>query len=526
MSDILIIGAGHNGLVAAYYLARAGFKPTVLERRPAVGGAAITEEIAPGHRVPALAHATGPLRESIVRDMDLAKRVEFLRADPRLVALDPDGPALVFYGDVRRTAEAIRSRSEADADRYPDFCETLQRLSGFLAPMLTRRPPSIDELSTGALWDLLKTGRQFRRLGRADAYRLLRWMPMAAADLVGEWFTSDLLQAAVAARGVFGTAAGPWSGGTGAVLLMHAAMDPVPGGSSVTVKGGPGALTRAMADEAEAAGATIRLGAPVTQITVQDGRTAGVLLADGSEIPARAVISSADPRRTFLELVDPLELEPGFLQRLRNYRSHGTLAKVNLILGALPEFRGVAGPDDLHGRIHVGPDLDYLERAFDASKYGELSPDPMLDVAIPSLADPSLCPPGRHVMSVYVQFAPYKLARNGDWTALRDSVGTTVLRTLEHYAPGIGSLIEDGQILTPLDLEAQYGLTGGHIMHGELSLDQLWMMRPVLGWAHYRSPIEGLFLCGAGTHPGGGLTGASGRNAARAVVGALNKRAL
>lgn len=524
MSDILIIGAGHNGLVAAYYLARAGLRPTVLERRSAVGGAAVTEEIAPGHRVPTLAHATGPLRESIVRDMDLAKRVEFIRPDPRLVALDPGGPALVFYGDPRRTADAIRPRSEADAARYPEFCGTLERLSGFLAPILSRMPPSIDELSTGAVWELLKTGRHFRRLGRADAYRLLRWMPMPAADLVGEWFTSELLQAAVAARGVFGTAAGPWSGGTGAVLLMHAAMDPAPGGSSVTVKGGPGALTRAMAEEAEAAGATIRVDAPVAQVIVEGGRTTGVRLADGSEIPARAVISSADPRRTFLDLVDPLELEPGFLQRIRNYRSHGTLAKVNLVLGGLPDFRGVVDPDDLRGRIHVGPDLDYLERAFDASKYGELSPDPMLDIAIPSLADPSLCPPGRHVMSVYVQFAPYRLARNGDWAQLRDAVGTSVVRTLEHYAPGIGSLIEDGQILTPLDLEEQYGLTGGHIMHGELSLDQSFMMRPVLGSAHYRSPVEGLFLCGAGTHPGGGITGASGRNAARAVVEALGRR--
>ena len=344
---------------------------------------------------------------------------------------------------------------------------------------------------------------------------------MAVADLVAEWFATDLLQAAVAARGIFGTAAGPWSAGTGAVLLLNAAIDPVPGGSTITVKGGPGALAKALADAAREAGATIRTDAAVSQIVVRDGRTAGVVLADGSEVPARSVVSSADPHRTLLELVDPVELDPTFLQRIRNYRMPGTVAKVNLTLGALPQFVGVANPADLHGRIHIGPSIDYLERAFDASKYGEISAEPYLDVTIPSLADPSLCPPGRHVMSIYVQFAPYTLLGNADWHTVRDQLATTVLRTLERYSPGIWNVIEHRQVLTPVDLEERYGLTRGHIFHGEPALDQLFTMRPVLGWAQYRTPIEGLFLCGAGTHPGGGITGAPGKNAAREIIKAL-----
>ena len=522
MPPPLIIGAGHNGLVAAFYLARAGLKPVVLEARSVVGGAAVTEEIAPGHRCPTLAHSIGPMRPSIVADMQLARRVEFLRPDPRLLALSSNGRPLVLSTDVARSAESIRTHAAQDADRYPDFCATLDRLGAFLLPLLERTPPPLTTPAPGEIWELLKTGRRFRQLGRSDGFRLLRWMPMAVADLVGEWFTSDLLQAVVASRGIFGAAAGPWSGGTGTALLWNAAIDPVPGGSTVLVKGGPGALTAALADAARGAGATIRVGARVARVLVRDGKATGVVLDDGEEIPATAVISNADPRRTLLGLVDPVELDPGFIQRIRNYRMRGTVAKVNFTLASLPAFSGVANPGDLHGRIHIGPSLDYLEKAFDASKYGETSAEPYLDVTIPSLLDPSLCPPDRHVMSVYVQFAPYQLAGT-DWTASRDQLATTVVRTLERYAPGIWNAIEHRQVLTPVDLEENYGLTGGHIHHGEQSIDQLLSMRPTLGWAQYRTPIDGLFLCGAGTHPGGAITGLSGRNAARAIANALKR---
>ncbi len=522
MSRVVIIGAGHNGLTTAFYLAKAGVKPLVLERRSIVGGAAATEEIAPGFKCPSLAHAIGPLRPSIVRDMRLEQRgVEFVRPDPRLIALSSDGPPLIFASDERRTAESIRAFSSRDADRYGEFCAVLWRLARFLGPLLTTIPPSIDSPDRGDIWELLKTGRRFRALGKKDGFRLLRWGPMAVADLVREWFEIDLLQSAIAARGIFGTSQGPRSAGTAALLLLNGAVDPAPGGSSVMVKGGPGALTIAMADAAREAGADIRVDADVKRVVTNNGRISGVLFEDGREIAATAVISNADPKRTLLDLVDPIDLDPGFLTRIRNYRCRGTVAKINLALSSLPAFTGISSHAMLQGRLHIGPSLDYLERAFDASKYGEISEQPYLDVAIPTLVDPSLAPAGKHVLSVSVQFAPYKLAGGRDWESGRSELLSHVMQTLQRYAPGIEALVEHQQVLTPLDLERIYGLTGGHIYHGEPSLDQLFTMRPVLGWARYDTPITGLFLCGSGTHPSGGVTGGPGQNAARQILKAL-----
>ena len=289
------------------------------------------------------------------------------------------------------------------------------------------------------------------------------------------------------------------------------------------MRGGPGALTRAMADAAIEAGAEIRTGTPVAHVMVRDGRASGVVLDDGREISARAVVSCADPKRTFLGLVDPIDLDPGFLARLRNYRCPGVVAKVNLALSALPAFSGVRGPSDLIGRLQIAPGIDYLERAFDASKYGDISEDPYLDVTIPTLHDASLAPAGAHVMSVYMQFAPYSLAGGRAWADAADELGRIVLRTLARHAPGIEHLVVHQQVITPYDLESTYGLTGGHILHGEPSLDQLFTMRPVLGCAQYRAPIAGLYLCGAGTHPGGGIVAGSGQNAAREILRDLKK---
>ena len=520
MADTIIIGAGHNGLTTAFYLAKAGRKPLVLERRPIVGGCATSEELAPGYRSATLAHTLGPIRPAIARDMRLERRgVTFVYPDPRLVSVAPDGRALVFSTDPGRTSDAIRPFSTKDATRYPEFCATLGRIGAFLSDLLEMTPPSIDSPSAGEWWALLKTGRRFRALGKKESFALLRFAPMAVADLVAEWFETDLLQASVAARAIHGTAMGPWSAGTGAILLLAAAIDPVPGGSSVSAVGGPGAVTRAMADAAKEAGAEIRTGADVLRILVKDGAVTGVALADGTEIPATTVISGADPRRTFLTLVDPVELEPDFMTRIRNYRCPGTVAKLNFALNGLPAFRGIAGDaaSMLRGRLHVGPGIDYLERAFDASKYGETSPSPYLDIAFPSVVDPSMAPSGRHVMSVHMQYAPFK-RREGSWTGQDGALADIVLRTLEPYAPGITGLVEHRQVITPLDLEQVYGLTGGHIHHGELALDQLFTMRPTLGWADYRTPLTGLYLCGSGTHPGNGLTGASGQNAAREIL--------
>ena len=518
MLPVVIIGGGHNGLTAAYYLAKAGHKPLVIEGRPIVGGAAVTEEFAPGFRGPTLAHATGPLRESVVRDMGLRRSVEFVTPETRLVTLSADGRALVFSTDEARTTEAIRGFSAADAAKYPEFRETFARLGGFLSHILETTPPSLDGPAAGELWELLKVGRRFRALGKKDGFRLLRWMPMAVADLVAEYFAADPLQAAIAARGIFGTAQGPWSAGTGAVLMMNAAADPVPGGSSVFVKGGPGALTAAMADAARRAGAEIRTGTGVSHILARDGKATGVVLSDGTEITARAVISNVDPRQTFLRLVDPMDLDPTFLTRIRNYRMPGTTSKINLALGALPVFPAIPNPADLSGRVQIGYSVDYIEKAFDASKYGEIPAQPYLDVTFPTLHDPSLAPAGQHVMSIYVQYTPYKLTPGYRWSDRRSDLLGTVMRVLERYAPGIANLVAHHQVVTPADLEETFGLTGGHILHGEPSLDQLFTMRPVLGWAQYRTPLRDLYLCGAGTHPGGGVTAGPGQNAAREII--------
>jgi phytoene dehydrogenase-like protein len=494
-----------------------------LEARATPGGCVADEEFAPGFRAP-LANAIGPLRASVVRDMGLAGAVQFVHPDPRLVTLSPDGRSLALASDMSRTTEAIRAFSAKDAGSYPEFCRVLERMGGFLAPLLEMTPPDIDSPAAGEMWNLLKVGRRFRGLGKTDGFRLLRWGPMAAADLVAEWFESDLLQAAVAARGVFGTAQGPWSAGSGAVLLLNAAADPAPGGSSVTVKGGLAALAGAMADAARRAGAEIRTGARVARIIGREGRAAGVVLDNGEEIAARAVVSNADPRRTFLELVDPVELDPSFITKARNYRARGTVAKVHFALGGLPTFTGVPNPADLHGRILIAPGIDYLERAFDASKYGELPQQPYLEVTIPTLNDPALAPDGRHVMSVHVQFVPYALRSGMSWPSQRNRLAALVLDTLEPYAPGLQAMVQATQVITPLDLEQTYGLSGGQIYHGEPALDQLFTMRPILGWAQYSSPLENLFLCGSGTHPGGGITGGSGQNAAREIVKALKAR--
>ena len=515
-ADVIIIGAGHNGLTTAFYLAKAGLTPLVLEARPVAGGCVADEEFAPGFKAP-LANWIGPLRPSVIRDMSLARTVEFVQPDPRLVVLNESGRPLMLSSDVSRSAEAIRSFSAKDAERYPEFCRTLQRFGSFLSDLLEMTPPDIDSPAAVELWDLLKTGKKFRALGRQDSFRLLRWGPMAAADLVAEFFETDLLQAAVASRGVFGTAQGPWSAGTGAVLLLNAGFDAAPGGSSISVKGGLSALATGMAEAAQGAGATIRTSAPVAQILVRDGRAAGVLLADGTQIESRAVVSNADPKSTFLNLVDPVDLDPGFLQKVRNFRARGTVAKVHFALASLPSFAGVANPADLHGRLQIGPDVDYLERAFDASKYGEIPEAPYIDISIPSLSQPASAPAGKHVLSAHVQFVPRKLAGNRSWDTRRDALATCVAQTIERYAPGFAGAIEGAQVLTPEDLEHAYGLAGGHIYHGEPALDQLFTMRPILGYARYQTPIENLFLCGSGTHPGGGITGASGQNAAREI---------
>lgn len=533
--DVVILGAGHNGLVTAFYLARAGLKPLVLERRPVVGGAAATGEFHPGFKCSTLAHACGPILPAVSRDMQLARHgLVMLESPVRVFAPLPDGRGLLLHSNPAESANQISKFSKKDATHYVEFHKLLARYGDFLRHLLAMTPPAIAKPAGQDLLRLMNTARNLRRLGKKDMMRLLRWGPMAVADLVAEFFETEILRAVIAARGIFGGALGPWSAGSAALLLLRVAADAHPAGTAAFPRGGMGQLGESMAAAAKQSGAEIRCSADVERILVKNGAVAGVVLAGGEEIPAKTVISNADPRRTYLKLVDPVHLPPGFVVKMQHYRCQGTVAKVNLALDALPTFTAISGISSaaalalngstgaLAGRIHIGPEIDYLERAFDDSKYGEFSHQPYLDITIPSISDPALAPPEKHVMSIYVQFAPYHL-KDGDWSSRRDALADAVIKTLSTYAPDLPRRVLARQVVTPQDLEESYALTGGHPFHGELALDQLFATRPLLGWARYRSPIRGLYLCGSGTHPGTGLTGASGANAAREILKDLRR---
>jgi phytoene dehydrogenase-like protein len=445
-----------------------------------------------------------------------------LESEARLFSTSADGRGLVLWRDDRRAMESIAAFSHADADRYPQFGDAVNRLAGALGGLLDMTPPDIDRPGLRDITALLRTARRVRALGPRDIHRLLRWMPMAIADVAAEWFESEVLRAVIGARAVVGQAAGPWSAGTGAVFFLRAAADPHIAGSVVVPRGGPGALADAVAAAARAAGAEVRTGAEVARIDVKDGAATGVTLKSGEQIEVATVVSGVDPKGTLLRLVDTTHIGPDLRRRVRNIRSRGVTAKVNLALGALPRFTALAGLGSdatraLGGRILVAPEIDYVERAFDASKYGLVPDRPFLEATIPSLLDPGLAPAGKHVMSVLAQFVPYHL-RESDGAGLRDRVADLVVKTLAERAPDLPGLVEHRQVITPRDLEEEWGLSEGHIFQGEEALDQIFTMRPILGFARYRSPIRGLYWCGAGTHPGGGLTGANGRNAAQAIL--------
>ena len=485
--DVVIIGGGHNGLVAACYLAKGGLKTLVLERREVVGGGAELDQ------------ATGPFSAQVVADLGL--KLAVVTPKVRVLTLSDDDRSLCIYNnDVGATVSEIEKFSAKDAKSYPEFVESFRRIGQVLAPLLAMTPPSIDQPSKGDVWQLGKIGLAFRGLGKKDEYRLLRWGPMAVADLVSEWFETELLRATVAARGIHGAFAGPWSAGTSLGLLWQAAMDGSAIAPSVSFKGGMTALAQALADAARSFGAEVRTAADVGRI-----EGAKVILQNGEEVEGRAVVSNADPRTTFLTLVDPVELDPNFLLKMRNYRAPGVVARINLTLSGMPKFKGVDSEEKLTGRIHIGPEIDYLERAFDAAKYGEFSREPYLDIAI-----------REKVMSIHAQFAPYKL-KEGDWGTRGEEFADVVVDRISAYAPNLRDLILSQQIITPVDLEQTYGLSGGHIHHGEQTIDQFFTFRPLIGWAQYRTPLNRLYLCGAGTHPGGGVTGLPGANAAREI---------
>jgi phytoene dehydrogenase-like protein len=522
---VVVIGGGHNALITAFYLAKGGFKPLVLERRSMVGGGAVTEEFYPGFKASTLAHTLGPLRADVARDMQLDKfGLEVFRPNPRVFAPAPDGRGLLFYEDAAKTAGAISHLSAKDGASYTKFAKELEKICAVFAQIAAITPPGIEKPSPEDFWNLLVTGRGVRRLGKTGMLDLLRWGPMAVADFVAEFFETELLRAVIAARGIFGANLGPWSAGSTAVLLLRAAADPHPVGSAAFPRGGLGEFSRALADSAKKVGAEIRTDAEVAQIRTKSGAVAGVVLANGEELACEAVVSGVDPKRTFFHLLEPAILDPVFAMRIKNFRARGNVAKVHLALGDVPTFPSLTnavGPDGfreaLSGRIHIGHEIDYLEKAFDASKYGEISSAPYLDVTIPTLLDSSLAPEGKNVLSAYFQFAPYQL-KQGNWNKRRGELVNTVIKTLGTYSPNLPNLVEAAQAVTPADLEEAYGFSGGHIFHGELALDQIFTMRPVLDWARYQTPVRGLFLCGNGTHPGNGLTGACGANAVKEII--------
>jgi phytoene dehydrogenase-like protein len=525
MTNVVILGGGHNGLAAAFYLAKAGVKPIVVERSAQVGGGAITSEFAPGFHGPALSHDVG-LHDQIQADMDLRQHgLELITPDADVCAPSSDGAPLVLWNNYARTVDGLRARGPHDAAAFLKFRDGIDHAVSMLADVLMSSPPDIDSPSAGDVWQLLKTGRQFRGLGKRGALQLLRWVPMPIADFTREWFEDDLLRAVIAAPGVSGTMLGPRSAGSTLVMLLreaHRVLSGQNGQRRLQIKGGPGRLTQAMAAAARAAGAEIRTGARAERIIIRDERVAGVVVS-GQEIPATTVLSALDPKTTFLELIDPLDLTPDFLVKMRNYRAQGTVAKVNIALSALPSFTGISDKAAMSGRIHIGPNLDYLERAFDHAKYGEVSAEPWLDISIPSILDSGLAPAGGHVMSVYAHYAPYTL-RGADWSSAERPFLTKVLDTLEHYAPGLRSMIVSASMVTPAALHAEHGFSGGHLFHGELSLDQLYAMRPLLGFGRYETSVGGLYLCGAGTHPGGFMSGVSGKLAARRVLQSRGSR--
>jgi len=516
--DAIIIGAGHNGLVAAAYLARAGKKILLLERRSVIGGIAVTEEVFPRFKFPTCAHLAGTFSKKIISELDLDRHgFELLPLTPLLFAPAQDANGLVIPREFSKAAQEIARHSKPDADRFQPFCLLLKRLSKFLATLYEAPLPNKANPNNFHLAKFLEIAWTFHRLGKREMHELLRIFPMSVADLLHEWFESDLLKAALAGRGMLSSFVGPRQQGTAFNLLHHQLGDsngvlPTAG----FVRGGIGGLTEALLAAAKSCGAEIRSAAEVTHIITANGVATGIALKSGEEIRAERIISSVDVKQTLLGLVEPTALDPHFLLQVKNIRSRGSVAKVNLALDALPKFPS-KDQAVLGGIIHIGPTLDYLERACDDAKYGRFSKRPFLEITIPTVADPSLAPAGKHVMSVWMQSAPYDL-REGNWHAEREVLGDAVVRTLEDYAPGFTNTILYRQVLTPLDLEDIYGLTQGHPYHAEMALDQIFFMRPVPGWSGYQTPVNNLYLCGSGAHPGGGITGLPGYYAARDIL--------
>src|SRR6187455_928116 len=517
--DAVVIGAGHNGLVHAAYLARAGKKVLVLERRHVVGGAAVTEEVFPGFHFSVCSYVVSLLRPEIIRDLDLPRHgLEILPLDGTFTPM-PDGNHLWRVNDHAKTQREIRRHSRIDAEAYDEYGRAMVEMARFVKPILNMTPPDPMSLDPRELMKLAFLGQRFRRLADLDRYNQVQLMTMSAVDFLDQWFETDVLKATMSASGIIGTFLGVRSPGTAYVLLHHY-MGEIDGAfrSWGFARGGTGAISNAIASAARAAGVEIRSQAEVARILITGNQAHGVVMKNGDEIRARVVASSVDPRLTFLRFIEPGHLPDEFVEGVHHYRFRGSSAKVNLALDALPDFTCLPGPGShLRGALSISPSVDHMEGAYDQAKYGEFSRKPYIDIVIPSLTDPRVAPPGKHVMSCFVQYAPYDL-KEGTWDEQRDAFGDTVINTLAEYAPNIRNIIHGRQVLTPLDLEREWSLSEGNIFQGELTLEQLFFLRPVPGWAQYRTPIRNLYMCGSATHPGGGIMGAPGRNASRAII--------
>ena len=518
--DSIIIGGGHNGLVAAAYLARGGRKVLVLERRELLGGCAVTEEIWPGYRVSTAAYLTSLLQERIVRELELPRFGYQVDAkDPAFFSAFPDGRHFFMWQDRAKTLAEIAKFSRHDAEVYPAYEDQLERLSQVVEGLLLTTPPQFPPRALDFV-DYLKLAGKMRGLSPRDIVALVKIFTQSAAEFLDEWFESEEVKVTLATDGVIGANGGPRSPGT-AYILLHHCMGGVAGHRGLWgfVRGGMGTVSEAIAASARARGVEIRVNAPVAKVLVRNGRARGVVLESGEEIEASTVASNLDPKLTFLRLLDEKDLDAEFVRAIRNFRIEGTSCKINLALNGLPEFTAYPGAPGPHHKatMHICPSIEYVERAWDDAKYGRASERPLLELTIPTMYDASLAPPGKHIMGIFLQYAPYTL-REGTWDELREPFGDRVISLIEEYAPNIRQIIEHRQVLTPLDLERRFGITGGNIFHGEMSLDQMFVMRPVAGWARYRTPVAGLYLCGSGAHPGGGVMGAPGYNCAREML--------
>jgi phytoene dehydrogenase-like protein len=543
--DAVIIGGGHNGLITAAYLARAGMKTVVLERRHVLGGAAVTEEVYPGFRFSVFSYVVSLLRPEIIRELDLPRHgLDILPLDGtftplhpgegRAAPIGPDGEKigtgdyLWRVNDHGRTIRELRRWSKLDAEAYEEYGQLMVDMARFIKPILSIVPPDPASNDPRPLLPLAGLVRSFQKLSERQQAVFVQLMTMSAADFLGQWFETDPLKATISASGIIGTYQGVRSPGTAYVLLHHY-MGEIDGAFRAwgIPKGGTGGISNAIASAARANGVEIRTEAPVAKIRTRGGRARGVVLENGDEIEADSVISSLDVRRTFIDLMEPGAIDDAFADEVKRFKFRGSSGKVNMALDGLPSFTSLPGPGEhLRGAISISPSLDDMERAYDDAKYDHFSRKPYVDIVIPTLVDPSMAPPGKHVMSCFVQYAPYHLdPALGGWDQQREAFGDAVVNRIAEFAPDLPSKILYRQVMTPLDIERTTGLTEGNIFQGELSLEQLFFSRPVPGYARFRTPIRDLWLCGSSTHPGGGIMGANGRIAAMELLRSKRKSA-